>query len=317
MIPSLLPNWAEPPGGTLEDVLRERRVTVPEFAQSIGRPTDMVEQFIAGRTPVDDVLASRLEGELGIPATFWLALEHQYQSDLSRLASIEESKTEREAWVRRLPYTDMLKFGWLNDSTKSEPIAKCLDFFGVPSVSAWEMSLARTLATAPLRTSPTFASNAAATFAWLRYGEVQAERRLTSEWDALGFRSSLPVMRDLTRKADPDYFLPRLQQIAAEHGVAVVIARAPSGCRASGATRFLENGRALLLLSFRYLTDDHFWFSFFHEAGHLLLHSRASTFLEEDRGDGEDEVESEANSFAADLLVPPTVREELLSLPEP
>lgn len=315
MISNFLPNWAEPPGGTLEDVLRERRMTVPEFAHSIGRPTDMLEQLIAGSSAVDEELALKFESKLGIPATFWLALERQYRSDLSRLNTHEKSDLEREAWVRRLPYSEMLRFGWLNEAAGTEPVARCLEFFGVSSVRAWEAGLARTLAAAPLRTSPTFESNDAAMFAWLRYGEIQAEKHVTRQWDASGFRAALPTMRELTRKADPDVFLPRLQHIAAEHGVAVVVAKAPSGCKASGATRFLENGGALLLLSFRYLTDDHFWFTFFHEAGHLLLHSHESTFLEEnDPGDG-DEMEMEANSFAADLLVPPPLREELLSLP--
>jgi hypothetical protein len=26
------------------------------------------------------------------------------------------------------------------------------------------------------------------------------------------------------------------------------------------------------VMSFRYLTDDHFWFTLFHEIGHLILH---------------------------------------------
>src|SRR6185295_9752330 len=96
-------------------------------------------------------------------------------------------------------------------------------------------------------------------------------------------------------------------------GVAVVILRAPAGCRASGATRFLSPEKALLQLSFRYLTDDHFWFTFFHEAGHLLLHGEAGFYLE-----GEDRTstiaEEEANEFAAAVLVPPDFKPELLKL---
>lgn len=96
--------------------------------------------------------------------------------------------------------------------------------------------------------------------------------------------------------------------------VAVAIVRVPNGCRASGASRFLTQNKALLMLSFRYLTDDHFWFTFFHEAGHLLLHSARDLFLE-----GVDTPlttqEQEANQFTARTLVPPEFQSSLLSLP--
>jgi len=67
-------------------------------------------------------------------------------------------------------------------------------------------------------------------------------------------------------------------------------------------------------MSFRYLSDDHFWFAFFHEAGHLLLHGESSIFLE---GEGRLSTaeEEEANGFAANMLIPVEYRDELLKLP--
>ena len=129
-------------------------------------------------------------------------------------------------------------------------------------------------------------------------------------WNAAGFQASLPKIRSLTRRKNPRVFVPKLREYCAEHGVAVAVVRAPTGCRASGATRFLSTGRALLLLSFRYLTDDHFWFTFFHESGHLLLHGEQELFLE-----GADmqlaAKEQEANEFAARVLVPDELQSAL------
>jgi hypothetical protein len=77
--------------------------------------------------------------------------------------------------------------------------------------------------------------------------------------------------------------------------------------RACGATRWLNPQKALIQLSLRHKTDDHLWFAFFHESGHILLHGKRDVFLE---GKGvaavEDlEKEEEANKFAADILIPP------------
>ncbi len=117
----------------------------------------------------------------------------------------------------------------------------------------------------------------------------------------------------LTRKRDPKLFIPELKRRCAECGVAVVIVRAPTGCRASGATRFLSRDKALLLLSFRYLSDDHFWFTFFHEAGHLLLHGKSALFLEGPNMLSTKE-EEEASGFAARTLIPSEFRPGLLDL---
>jgi HTH-type transcriptional regulator/antitoxin HigA len=59
------------------------------------------------------------------------------------------------------------------------------------------------------------------------------------------------------------------------------------------------------LLSARHLTDDQFWFTFFHECGHLLLHRDTNFFLDENEDDASD-IEEEANTFASEFLIPPT-----------
>jgi Zn-dependent peptidase ImmA (M78 family) len=120
---------------------------------------------------------------------------------------------------------------------------------------------------------------------------------------------------------DPTKFLPQLRERCAVVGVAVVALRAPMGCRASGAARFVTRDRALLLLSFRHLIDDQLWFTFFHEAGHLLLHDRTQVFVDEEPGTDKAEAEDlyslrerEANAFAMNALIPPEVRPRLRTL---
>src|SRR6202041_81041 len=96
-------------------------------------------------------------------------------------------------------------------------------------------------------------------------------------------------------------FLHDLKESCAASGVAVAIVRAPNGCRASGAARVLSQEKALIQLSFRYLSDDQFWFTFFHEAGHLLLHGDRGFFVEGINTPTTRE-EQEANEFAARTL---------------
>jgi Zn-dependent peptidase ImmA (M78 family) len=96
-------------------------------------------------------------------------------------------------------------------------------------------------------------------------------------------------------------------------GVAVVVARAPRRCGVSGAARFVDNEKALVQLSFRYRSDDHFWFTLFHELGHLILHGRDAFFLE-GKGLIDTSEEEEANEFSSRLLIPEESVQELISL---
>jgi len=167
---------------------------------------------------------------------------------------------------------------------------------------------------AAFRTSATFDSHPGAVAAWLRQGELAGRSISCKMWDSERFFGALPTIRPLTRQKDPTRFIPELTRICGDCGVAVVVLRAPAGCRASGATRFVSPDRALLLLSFRYLSDDHFWFTFFHEAAHLLLHGPNALFLEapDMLTSGQ---EQEANDFAARALIPDIFRSELDGLP--
>src|SRR5438105_12685937 len=98
-------------------------------------------------------------------------------------------------------------------------------------------------------------------------------------------------------------------------GVAVVFVREVPGTRASGAARWLSPTKALIQLSLRHLSNDHLWFSFFHEAGHILLHGKRMMFIDVERM-LTDEHEDEANRFARDFLIPPSVGVRLRDLSE-
>src|SRR5207248_634028 len=137
-----------------------------------------------------------------------------------------------------------------------------LRFFGVPSLDSWHSVYHEALHPVAFRTSSTFESQPGAIAAWLRQGEHEAASIRCERWDPDKFKEQLQVIRGLTRERNPQVFLPELRRLCAECGVAVVVLRAPKKCRASGASRFLSPGRPLLMLSFRYLSDDHLWFTF-------------------------------------------------------
>lgn len=303
------PDWASAPGDTIADILRERHLSVVEFAEQMGQTAEAMTDLLQGRATITIGVARQLERVLGASVEFWMSRDFQYREDIARLHDVDEE------WLTQLPLGDMIRFGWLEHVPHpSDEIAACLRFFDVPNVDAWRRKYENLREMAAFRTSPSFDSRPAAVAAWLRQGEIESEAIDCHRWDSSGFEVLLSGIRSLTRQKNPNHFVPELRKLCAGVGVAVAVVRAPNGCRASGATRFVSSNKALLLLSFRHLSDDQFWFTFFHEAGHLLLHGERGFFLEGFDAPMTKE-EEEANQFAARTLVPPEYQQKLLSLP--
>lgn len=309
------PNWASAPGNTICDVLEERGIPLERFAAELQLSCDVANDLIGGGQPITQDIADGLERYLGATATFWLTRDSQYRQQLKRLAE-QKSLEEAREWIAALPLKDMSRFGWITFPRDLEgKLAACLDYFSVPDLVAWRERYSNTLQLAAFRTSPTFEAEPAAVSAWFRRGELLGEAIACAPWNAERFRKTLVGLRALTKRKDPNHFLPALQKACAACGVAVVIVPTPSRCQASGATKFIRPDRALMLLSFRYRSDDHFWFTFFHEAGHLLLHGDTAVFLEETRKDRTiTDEEREANEFARDMLIAPALQPALRTL---
>ena len=307
------PHWSSPPGDTIADIMEERNFSLAEFAHKMGQTTGLTRELLQGRIGITTETAQELERLIGGSTAFWVTREAQYRADLARLQA--EKDLSEKKWLSELPVKDMIKFGWIESAESSiEKATACLRFFGVPDIEVWRETYSRILEAPSFRTSSSFDSQPGAVATWLRKGEIDGDSIACKSWNAENFQQVLSGIRSLTRKRDPRLFLPELKRRCAECGVAVVVVRTPSGCHASGATYFLSPIKAMLLLSFRYLSDDHFWFTFFHEAGHLLLHEKSLLFLEGIDTSSTQREEDEANEFAARSLIPPEYQAALLRL---
>ena len=100
----------------------------------------------------------------------------------------------------------------------------------------------------------------------------------------------------------PEFSEPEMKRLCAEAGVAVALVREMKKVPWNGATRWLTPNKAMILLSLRGRGEDKFWFSFFHEAGHVLHDGKKDLLINDDSKDDPREVR--ANDFAAEWLIP-------------
>jgi len=295
-----IPDYAVPPGETLRELLEEREMSQAELAQRMGRTPKMINELMAGKAPLTHETALLLEQVLGVPARLWNRLEANYQEDLARLARRQELAAH-VSWLKEFPLKAMLKNQWIAQHEDAiDQLIELLRFFSVASPEKWN-----SLWFAPqaaFRQSPAFEANPMAVAAWVRKGEIEAQKRECGPYDKEAFSCVLVELRDLTREP-PAVFQQQIIERCAEVGVAVVFVPALPQSRVSGATQWLSPQKAQLQLSLRYKTSDHLWFTFYHEAGHIYLHGKRQVFIDDSDG-STCQKEAEADRFAADLLIP-------------
>lgn len=282
-----------------------------ELAQRAARPLKTINEIVQGKAAITPETAIQLEQVLGVPASFWNSRESGYREAVAR-AEQHKKLGKQVGRLKDVPVRAMEKLGWLErEKDGIRRLEGVLSFFGVASIDALEARGREPR----FRKSKAFKANPIAVGAWVRKGHIDAQRVECEPFDEKTFRSVLEQARRLSADAPADV-ARRLVALCASSGVALVFVQELPGTHLSGAARWLTPTRALIQLSERHRTNDHFWFTFFHEAAHLLKHGRKKIYIDADNGD-EGSEEAEANKFAADFLIPPARWSEFLSEGKP
>jgi len=295
------PSYSIPPGTTLRETLESMGLTQSDLAERTSRPKKTINEIVQGKAAITPETALQLEQVLGIPAAFWNDLERRYRASLAREAE-RKQLLEYLPWLSDFPVSEMISRGWIQANTdRVETVRNLLRFFGVVSPQAWRDVWETTQKATAYRQSAKKPASFGAVAVWLRRGELEGRAIKCQPFDATKFRQALQHIRKVTN-LDPSEFCPKLQELCSAAGVAVVFVPELPKMRIFGAARWLASDKALILLSLFYKTEDQLWFSFFHEAGHLLLHGRREIFVDV-TGSAEGKEEEEANQFAANTLI--------------
>ena len=300
------PDTISPPGATIRDMLDDLSMSQAELARRMGRPINKLNHVVQGTKAITADTALELERVLGLPASFWLSREQSYRLALSQREQLKREDRDSQI-VSKFPYAEMVKLGWIQKHTNQlDKYRELLNFFAV--ANAARLGHIRELAP-KFRKSQLQEANPLALAAWLRKGVVEAQRIDAAAYDRDAVIQRLDELRKLT-KLPGEQVVDRLQQAGQELGLAIVFVPHLQKTYVGGAAFWLGN-RPVIELTFRYKTNDCIWFNFFHELGHILLHSPRETWLDGFSDDPND-LEAEANAFAANTLIPKDAREAFI-----
>ena len=299
-----------PPGDTILETIEFLGMSQVELAERLGKTPPKVNDLINGKEVISLNTALQLEKVLGIEAQFWVKRELVYREKLLKLQEKEDFEKYKD-WLAMQPIKVLKSLGYLKSKSKSpEMVEECLKFYGVASPFQWEAVYINQYLSTDFRKSEAHKTSLGGLATFLRIGEIEMMNMKLNKYDKKVFKDSFVEIKKIVQSHPAD-FAERLIELCASAGVALVFTPKIPKAPISGVARWVR-GIPLIQLTDRYKWNDHFWFSFFHEAGHILLHGKKDIFIEKEDGSKNNNTkEIEANDFARKTLLPPKFIETL------
>lgn len=296
-------NYAVAPGEFLADWLEEHQQSQAQLARQMDVSPKHVSMLINGATLTPET-ALKLSRATGSSVKYWLSLEAKHRADLVRITEAEKLAAEDLGFLSEVPHKELRKRGFLSATlnNRSLLVQELMTFFRAGSLYALKERMA--LPEVAYRQGALMKSKPAAVAAWLRLGELDVEgQEEEMPFDAKRLQALIPELRKLTISR-PDHFGRALVEKLATVGVHLVYVRDLPGTATYGAT-WWKGSHPVIQLSLRQRDDGNFWFTLFHEIGHVLLHSsEQSVIINEASNSSRSQLEVEADKFACDILIP-------------
>ena len=279
------------PGETLKEVLESNNMTQKELSARIGITPKHLNLIISGKADISTETAFKLEKVFSLSASFWNNLQRQYDEDKMAILEEQQISEEEKSLYDAGVYSQIVSYGYLQRETKIErKIIQLRDFFGVSNLLNVKPTI---YANALFRKSMKVTTNDFALAAWMKI-------TVRSGLDIDKLKSKLGEIKSLNT-LDPNVIVENLERIFAECGVAFAVVKNIKGAPVQGFIRKINN-KVRLCVTLRNKYADIFWFTLFHEIGHLLdtQNEFFVDFHSVDRGVGAEKI---ADDFATQQLI--------------
>lgn len=292
-----------------------------EFIKAMLEQNGMLQKELALRTGVSEKhISNVLNGEKGISASFarklalvfgneysyWTNLQAAYDNHLLSLEVENDIKDEEKAVLKPLKelFNYCVENGFLhNDCSEAEKVLQWRKFLRISELTAAARITYNAAYRAQLKGNS--AIDPYVLFAWQQLCERITDRvsnvAETLNTDLLYLR--IDDIKKLTFEREPEVFRKELQAIFAECGIAFDVVRHFKGAPVQGFIKKTESGRNILCVTIRNGRADSFWFTLFHELGHILHGDLSMRFVDFPSVKGD--VEEKADKFAQDALISP------------
>ena len=284
------------PGYYVKEIVEEFGITQEDFAMRLGTTPKNLSKLINGEQSLSTDMAIKVSRFVGNSTEFWLNLQKSYDALVAEFESEKEMEKELEV-LKNLDYNYFKQHFGLPDAprNKRQQVVEVRGFLKVSSLTVltrYDMAASFRSASGEQLGANRVRANAMVQIAINKALGIQASR-----YNKQKFEKAVDYALQLTHNHDDFYLL--LYKAFLDAGVVFIILPNHSGSKINGASKKIGD-KILLMVSDRRLNSDTFWFTLFHEIGHILNGDFGMT-VEEESNDKEES----ADRYAADKLIPP------------
>lgn len=305
------------PGYYVSEIIEDMGISQAEFAGRMGTTAKTLSTLINGQINLSNDLARKLSAMLGTSVDVWLDLQKGFDLKLIEMDMAKDMDNQVHI-ARQIDYTFFEKVASLPKAKNIyEKIAYLCKYFMISNLNI--LTQPDFLVNFRTGISNFQAKNAINSRAWIQTAINYSRSIETEPFDANKLKEYLPEIRSMTIQK-PEEFLPRLKEIFAQCGVAFVLLPHLKNSGVNGAVKWVDTGRVVLAMNDRGAYADKFWFSLFHEIKHVLQQKMKRMFIncsECDMTDLHSDLETEADTFASNYLIPPSELKKLEQLSYP
>lgn len=282
------------PGYYIKEIIEDSGLTQEDFAKRLDTTPKNLSYLVRGEQSLSVDIAMKLSRMLGTSINYWLNLQQTYDALIAEMNYQEEMEAERTVF-KELDYSYFKKhFGLPDLPRKIDEQIDCLrKFLQVATLTVFkkrDMAVSFRNCGEDMNDNNIIKANIMVQIAINKARTIEAPKFNKSK-----FEDTAEYALSLTRNHTE--FYPILREKFREAGVIFVVLPNLPGSKTNGATKKIGNN-ILLMVNDRRLYSDSFWFTLFHEIGHIMNGDYGITF------EGED-CEDAADKYAEDKLIPP------------
>lgn len=288
------------PGETIKELLEEREMTQEELAIRTEYSAKHVSEVMSGKKNISSKFANALEYVFGIPTEFWINLQGNYDKEILELKKINNIKeeefdvlTELKDIVKYCEETGIIESG-LNRSLTLLSMRKFLNVNNLMSIPNLPLQQVTFRGTKKVKV------NINVLYAWKKICEYLTNKiNITNKFEKNTLIGKYEEIKS-TMFLELDEMIIELKRIFSDCGIAFEIVHNFAGAPVQGYIQKRKD-KILLCMTIRQSFSDIFWFTLFHEVGHLLNEDFSNQYI--DYSFIESEIEKKADLFARNVLI--------------
>ena len=283
------------PGYYIKEIIDDSGLTQEDFAKRLDTTPKNLSLLIRGEQSLSVDIAKKLSRMLGTSIKYWLNLQNAYDALLAEFDNERDLEEEREI-LKCIGYRYFKEYYGLPNLPRrlNEQVAETRSFLRVSSLTV----LKKYDMVANFRRS-VMETNEASKIKANTMVQIAVNEAIEADappFDMKEFEKAVDYALTLTDHHNDFYKL--IYDAFLKAGVIFVVLKNIPGSKINGATKKIGNS-IMLMVNDRGSYADSFWFTLFHEIGHVMAGDFGVSF-EADKGTKE----KAADSYARDKLIP-------------